>query len=39
LSGITNMMGAGMGAGASNLSIDLFSEKLEEMLPLIKQVK
>ena len=27
-----------MGAGASNINIDFFSEKLEEMLPLIKQV-
>ena len=34
LSSLTSMMGA----GASNINIDFFSEKLEEMLPLIKQV-
>ena len=36
LSGITSMLGGG--AGASPLNLDFFSEKLEEMLPLIRQV-
>jgi arsenite-transporting ATPase len=35
LSGITSMLG---GAGASPMNLDFFSEKLEEMLPLIRQV-
>jgi hypothetical protein len=38
LSGLTNMM-AGPSGGASPLNLDFFSEKLEEMLPLIRQVR